>query len=348
MRGGLGRLLRMKVPEILTARASESALRLNELRSLVHRDAAAVAPADLAVFCAGSYARLEASQHSDIDLFFVYGPGSSRAGKRVAEIQLFSKLIDIGDAMSFPEFSNDGKYLHTMTCDEVDEHLGSPRDDAQNLFTMRMLMLLESKSILGDETFERAQRSIIEAYYRDYPDHQSSFEPWFLLNDIGRFWKTLLLNYENRRNQRPERANDEPANEKRKNEQKVKNFKLKYSRMTTCFATVGALASFQTAITQDDVFELIQLTPQQRLATIADRVPVVSGQVEQVLESYAWFLEQTAQSKEDLLAGFADKPLRQERFNKANQYGDLMFQMIRGIAQANDSTGERLLRFLVI
>lgn len=339
----------MQVPPILTERAQESAARLELLRKSVAEKAGDVAPQDLAIFCAGSYARLEASEHSDIDMFFVYGPEASRSGKKVAEIQLFSRLIEIAEDMAFPEFSNDGQYLHTMSCDDVHEHLGSPTDDAQNLFTMRMLMLLESKCIYGQDSFAAVQRSIIEAYYRDYPDHQSSFEPWFLLNDIGRFWKTLLLNYENKRNQRPDEHETDPAvNELRKNKQKVKNFKLKYSRMTTCFATIGALASFQEAITMDNVFDLVQLTPQERLATIVERIPTVETEVERLLESYAWFLEQTAQTTAGLLAGFAEKELRKERFDKANEYGDLMFALIRAIAQAKDSAGERLLRFLVI
>jgi predicted nucleotidyltransferase len=338
----------MDVPRIFGQRSRESAARLDELRRRVSDDAAAVAPAELAVFCAGSYARLEASEHSDVDLFFVYGPGQTRDGNRVAEIQFFSRLVDVVEEMAFARFSNDGQYLQTMTCDEVHRHLGSPVDDAQNLFTMRMLMLLESRFIHGQSTFENVQRSIISAYYRDYPDHQSSFEPWFLLNDIGRFWKTLLLNYENKRNQRPDVDSRSEDNELRKTKQKVKNFKLKYSRMTTCFATVGALASFTEPIKEEDVFDLIQLTPQQRLLSIADRVPRVESEVERVLESYAWFLEQTAQTEEQLLAGFAEKELRQERFDKANSYGDLMFALIRGIARVNDEAGERLLRFLVI
>lgn len=338
----------MNAPQLLAARALGSEARLSELRNRVSQAAAAVAPVDLAVFCAGSYARHEASEHSDIDLFFVYGPGSSGQGKRTAEIQLFSNLIDIADDMNFPNFSNDGQYLHTLTCDEVHEHLGSPEDDARNLFTMRMLMLLESKCIYNDEVFSAVQKSIIEAYYRDYPDHQSSFEPWFLLNDIGRFWKTLLLNYENRRNQRAIHNENSEQYELRKKKQKVKNFKLKYSRMTTCFATMGALASMTDPIEQDDVFELVQKTPQERLHVISENIPAVKDKVDDVLESYGWFIEQTAQSTEELLDGFAQPERSLERFERANNYGDLMFSVLRGIAQERDPENERLLRFLVI
>ena len=345
----LGSVCCVTVPSLLQERAQTSEARVQELRKRVAKLAGPKSPEGLAVFCAGSYARLEASKYSDIDLFFVYGPNFGGVGKRTEEIQLFSQLIDIVDDMDFPKFSNDGQYLQTLSCDAVHEHLGSPADDYENLFTMRMLMLLESKCIHNDEIFASVQRSIIDAYYRDYPDHQSSFEPWFLLNDIGRFWKTLLLNYENRRNQRRDEAREDSEEyEIRKNKQKVKNFKLKYSRMTTCFATIGALASHDGPIKQDDVFELVQKTPQERLLVIADLVPSVAGKVDEVLESYAWFLEQTGQSESALLAGFGDKRQRQERFERANAYGDSMFSLLRGIAKVKDPDDERLLRFLVI
>lgn len=330
--------------EILSQRATYSNLRLDELKKRIKSKPEANAIDNFAIFCAGSYARQEASAYSDIDLFFLYGPHMKQeAQSHIKEVCLFASVIDIANAMEFPEFSNDGQYLHTLSCDDILEHLGSPKDDELNFFTMRMLLLLESACVYGEEVFEGAQRAMISAYFRDYPDHQSSFEPWFLINDIGRFWKTLLLNYEHRRNQ--------PATDVlQKNKQKVKNFKLKYSRMTTCFATIAALASLSEP-TEAGIHSLVQKSPQQRLLSVAAALPEVSALVHEVLEKYAWFLEQTGQTEEQLRSGFEDKQHRTERFQRANEYGDAMFDLISAIGEARgkgEGDRNRLLRYLVI
>jgi len=329
----------MERPAILADRATYSRVRLDELRERITTQLDASALTDLTVFCAGSYARLEASKHSDIDLFFIYGMEEvERKHKRIDELSMFASIIDIARTMNLPAFSNDGQYLETFHCSDVLTHLGSREDDGLNLFTLRMLLLLESECLFGDETFNRVQAEIVNAYYRDYPDHQDSFQPRFLINDVGRFWKTLLLNYEHRRNQPTE---DESV----KNRQKVKNFKLKYSRMTTCFATIAALAVTKNP-SEEDVLRLVQHTPADRLLYVADRLPSLKGRVGDVLQSYAWFIEQTGQSESDLLAGFADKQGRVDRFARANEYGDLMFKLLGEISEVADQP--RLLRYLVI
>lgn len=333
----------MTRPAIMDTRSEYSRTRLDELSQKLLGVADEHMPEDLAVFCAGSYARFEASKYSDIDLFFVYGsPELERPDKRIREIRLFASLIDAAQIMGFQQFSNDAEYLETIHCDDVLKHLGAPEDDGLNHFTMRMLMLLESKCLRGETTFEQVQRQTISAYYRDYPDHQSSFEPWFLINDIGRFWKTLLLNYENKRNQ----DFDDPV---RKNKQKVRNFKLKYSRMTTCFATIAALASHHETIDEDDVLRLVQLTPQRRLEHVAERMPAVTDEVDAIQTEYAWFMEQTGQPEEALRAGFEDRVHREERFVRANSYGDKVFALLTAIAEHSPrDQSEKLLRYLVI
>jgi predicted nucleotidyltransferase len=337
------RLHGMPRPPIMDRRAEYSRMRLEELAHRLNSIPAEHTPEDLAVFCAGSYARQEASEYSDIDLFFIYGTQNvERQDKRLREIRLFASTIDAAQAMGFPEFSNDAQYLETIHCSDVLRHLGAREDDGLNHFTMRMLMLLESKCLVGAATFEQVQREIIAAYYRDYPDHQSSFEPWFLINDIGRFWKTLLLNYENKRNQ-------DSADPVQKNKQKVRNFKLKYSRMTTCFATIAALASHQETIGEDHVLELVQLTPQGRLERVADRMPAVAAEVQSIQAEYAWFMQQTGKPEEELRAGFEDRVHREERFQRANSYGDKMFALLVAIAKHSPrEQSDKFLRYLVI
>jgi predicted nucleotidyltransferase len=337
----------MELPKILAERETYSRIRLNEFKQRVSKVAAGKDVEGLAVFCAGSYARHEASEHSDIDLFFVYddvsdGQNIGWKSRKTNEIKLFADIINVAEAMDFPAFSNDSQYLHTLRCSDILKHLGSPTDDFDNFFTMRMLMLLESQCVFGEEAFVAIQRNIVAAYYRDYPDHQASFEPWFLMNDIGRFWKTLLLNYEHKRNQ--------PTDDfSIKTKQKVKNFKLKFSRMTTCFATISALGSYDSPVNEEQIVELAQKTPRERLQVVVENIPETENAVTKVLTAYAWFIEQTGQSTDDLNSGFEDKASRADRFDRANSYGDAMYELLTVIGVSQDVDQQnRLLRYLVI
>lgn len=50
--------------------------------------------------------------------------------------------------------------------------LGKPDDDASNTFTARLLLLLESKSLLGDDVYIEAIADVIASYWRDFADHK--------------------------------------------------------------------------------------------------------------------------------------------------------------------------------
>ncbi|HZS60327.1 MAG TPA: hypothetical protein VFA43_13725 [Gemmatimonadaceae bacterium] len=295
---------------------------------------------ELTIFSAGSYGRLEASQHSDIDMFFlVSGDKSALANPRTRELNIFGKIIDIVEGLGFPQFSNDCEYLVFLHSNEILKHLGGPTDDQMNYFTARMLLLLESSCLYGHNTYDSIIREIIDSYFKDFPDHPSNFQATFLLNDICRYWKTLLLNYENKRNLRT-------GDEIRKIKQKVRNFKLKYSRMTTCFATIAALGSLPAPVSQEQVISLTRLTPRQRLEGIPSRVPAASNAVGYLLEKYSAFLELTGLPTSELEAHFKDKAQRRQMFTQANEYGDAMFELLRIIDETDSEL--RLLRQLVV
>jgi predicted nucleotidyltransferase len=328
-------------PNIYQERADYSRRQLTELRKrLAKLDEVRDFPT-LAIYGAGSYARLEASEHSDIDMFFLNaGDEKDISELRTKCMRLFGKVIDIIDDMGFPKLSNDCEYLVLLHTKEIVSNLGNRKDDHENYFTARMLLLLESQCVYGDEPFERITTEIVRSYFKDFPDHKQTFTPMFLLNDICRFWKTLLLNYEHKR----KFQEGEQDIEERKTHQKVRNFKLKYSRMTTCFASIAALGSYLAPVTEEQVLEMTKLTPRQRLQSITSRIPEATAAVNDVLNQYAWFLEMTGLPTSDLEAHFSDKQQRTEMFRKANEYGDSMFRLLQTI----DQTGPTLLRTLVI
>jgi predicted nucleotidyltransferase len=304
--------------------------RISEIRELEHFP-------EITIYCAGSYARLEASEYSDIDLFFLYSATPNDIEEpKTSQIRFFSKLIEIVEDMRFPKLSNDGEYLTLTHTSDLLNDLGSRDDDYKNFFTARMLLLLESQCIYKDEIYNDAIKRVIEAYFRDYPGHEGSFRPTFLVNDIVRYWKTLCLNYENKRN-KPTDNNEKLI------KQKVKNFKLKFSRMNTCFAMIAGLLCQESTIDQELIFNLVHKTPMERLDIALSFIPDVSELLDEMRDQYAWFLHLTGLPTVDLHAQFDNDIFRHYAYDKANKYGDSMFRLLQLIDKKRNN-----LRYLVI
>lgn len=338
---GLPTAVTLVIDDIYTQKAVYSKGRLQELRNRISESKAADRIPGLTIFVAGSYARHEASAHSDLDPFFVcHGDRSDEARPHTNELEMFGDLIRIGNTMNFPKFSGDSKYLEVHAANDIRDTLGSREDDARNHFTLRLLMLLESKPLFGDAVYEIVLTQFVDAYFRDYPDHQATFEPTFLINDIARYWRTVLANYEHLRNQRGADAE--------RIEQKVRNYKLKYSRLTTCFATIAALSSFDAPVGPEQVLATIARTPRERLELVADRVSEARSCVQAILDGYAAFLQMTELPTEDLQRLFRDKTKRAELFSAARAYGDEFFGLLATLDRLPTSQQGRILRTLVV
>ncbi len=323
------------VENLFSRRAAYSHERLRKLTALLKKAECVSNFRGFTIFTAGSYGRLEASQFSDIDPFFIVASEHRPYdGIRLPAIRMLSEVIGICDRLRFPEFSNDGEFLQILRLDLMLSSLGSPEDDYNNYFTARMLLMLESRPLFGARIYDSALRKIVDTYFRDYPYHPKDFRPIFLINDILRFWKTLCLNYENKRNQEDERN---------KNKQKIKNFKLKYSRLMTCFATVAKLSAYRGTINPNAVLAICRETPAQRLRSIAHTHPRLRGHVKEALTQYAWFLAKTGISAEDLERNFGREKNRQDAFDHAARFGDTIYEIVRNL---NEETGN--LRYLVV
>ncbi len=327
--------------ELFEIRAKYSETRIDALQAAIEKRAAPIKLEGLTIFTVGSYGRLEASEHSDIDLFFVYGPkddpdGAEKPHRNTNEIRLFGRLIDIVEEQGFPPLSNDAQFLESHKTSDVLMHLGSRYDDSKNYFTTRMLLLLESRCLYGEGSYDQVVEEILNSYYRDYPGHEENFRPWFLLNDIMRFWKTLLLNYENKRHL---------VSDDEKTKQRVKNFKLKFSRVTTCFATIAAVGANSARVDLNEMKSIVRITPRERLLRVADQIPALGATVTHLLEEYSWFLTQTALTTEDLQAIFENEEGRRRHFDRAERYVDSLYKMILEIDAAQD---QNFLRSLVL
>jgi hypothetical protein len=77
--------------------------------------------------------------------------------------------------------------------------IGLEDDGNQNL-TRRMLLLLESRWVLGEEVFRRVKGDVLEDYLKDLD--KDYHPPRFLLNDVFRYWRTIAVDFERKHRDR--------------------------------------------------------------------------------------------------------------------------------------------------
>ena len=160
-------------------------------------------------------------------------------------------------------------------------------------------------------------KEVIKAYWRDYEDHKSDFIPAFLANDIIRLWRTFCVNYEARTQRAPE---DEKA------KGKLKNYKLKHSRMLTCYSALLYLLAFYrmaNTVTPDDALAMSQLTPTARLEWLLQQKSLDSSHtiIREILQQYDQFLERTNVTENTLLQQFHDKERSRKLIVAAYSFG---------------------------
>lgn len=167
--------------ELLERRRRETAERIDKLqRELTEAEARCAEKA--CVYAIGPFGRGEAGRYSDLDLFIAGQTRDKRPLLRLLdEILVKADLIEVTRKHSIPEFSGDGRYLVHYTVDQLVDTLGKREDDAKNTFTARLLLLLESKPLLGRSIYAKITEDVISAYWRDFEDHK---------NDLSRlFWQ---------------------------------------------------------------------------------------------------------------------------------------------------------------
>lgn len=331
--------------QILETRRQETDSRVNHLRSQLG-DAAHRAHDKACVYMTGSFARGEAGKHSDLDLFIVgKGDKNSRKLRRLDEICIKADLIQITRRNGIPEFSGDGQYLVHYTIDELITTLGKSDDDATNTFTARLLLLLESRPLIEESVYAEIIDQVMTSYWRDYEDNKTQFMPAFLANDILRLWRTFCVNYEARTAKEPE---------DKKAKRKLKNYKLKHSRLLTCYsALVYLLAIYRSAgtVSPDDCVEMVRLTPTGRIEALGQREvlpepakPIVAD----LLTKYEEFLSETDAAEDDLVSRFLDREKSRQLFQAANRFGDVVFELMNALRTDPDGNVNKFFRRLLV
>lgn len=295
----------------------------------------------LCVYVTGSYGRLEAWRESDVDPFFLYDSGAeTERFPWTSFVRLSARLIETAKEMDFPPFTQDGRYLEVQYVSDMERVLGSPNDDSLNAFTARMLLLLESQPLHDEALYTKLLERIIGFYYRDFDDHADDFLPIFLVNDILRFWRTLTLNYEHHRLKLLPLTDEELR--RKKAESALKNYKLKVSRLATCFSMVANLSSMPAPVTAEQVFHLCRITPAERFFRLRDRSEEAARLIDRLAEVYGAFLADIQREEAVLLTHFADSDNRRAALDRGSEYGDLIYRLLEEIVPRDR------MRFLVL
>jgi hypothetical protein len=326
----------------LAERRAQTAERLATLTAHL-KDAEALAAGKACVYATGSFGRREASSHSDLDLFIV---GKSRSDKRkgsllsrLDEICIKADLIEVTRKLNIKEFSGEGRYLVHYSVEEFRSSLGTPEDDVKNTLTARLLLLLESRPLLEKAVYEEVIAEVLEAYWRDYADHRKDFIPAFLTNDILRLWRTFCVNYEARSLRVPE---------SKKAEGKLENFKLKHSRLLTCYSAILYLLGVyrrQQTVTPVDAVAMTQLTPTERLEWLLGQSHLAESHenVINLLSQYERFLRTTNKDERELVSDFMSKEKSRSYMSEAAEFGNTVFDVLTSIGGEN-----RFHRLLVV
>ena len=323
--------------ELLSRRRKETQLKIQKLRTKL-AEAETRCQGKACVYVTGSYGRGEASRHSDLDLFIV-GHGSVRepALRGLDEILIKADLIDVTRQLHIRDFSGDGEYLRHYPIKKLVGHLGTPRDDVENTFTARLLLLLESFPLLGETVYGQITGEVIKAYWKDYEQNKNTYMPAFLANDILRMWRTFCVNYE-------ARTHSEPAEEMAK--KRLKNYKLKHSRLLTCYSALLYLLAVFTknkTVSPTDAKNMICLTPTGRLEWLLEQSHCKKAHraIRNLIAQYESFLSKTDAPEKKLVELFMDKEKRARIFGSKYAFGNAVSEVLEIVGE--DSLFYRLL-----
>jgi hypothetical protein len=182
-------------------------------------------------------------------------------------------------------------------------------------------------------------KQTIDFYYSDYLANRGTFRPTFLINDILRFWRTLCLNYEHKRSRkRREDGRDDP-NAPWRADSALDNLKLRFSRLSTCYSMVIALAAEPTPVTPERVLQLCLTAPTERWAIAAEHASShardeAREKHEAILEAYEYFLDQVGDEAalKERLASHAE---RERTRQKAGEFGQLVSEFLLATCQGD-------------
>lgn len=282
--------------------------------------------ADVCVYACGSLARFELVEDSDLDLFFINN--TDEEFSNLKKYNFFSTLHKIIKNLGFSDPSKEGMYWDFIAKKDLLD-IGSRKEDYNNSLTARLLLILESKPIFNEQLYDNIVNEVVEKYFVDFDGREGDFYPMFLMNDIFRYWYTLTLNYEFRRDN-----NDSP------NEKYWKRLKLKYARLLTCFSFVVCL--FEKDITQAKVIAIIKKSPLERLDYILELYnddQELSSIISEIKAKYSEFIRLR---KDESPSYWKIPDNKKSALKNADDFHSAMSKLMSGIYKLNPELKKKL------
>lgn len=300
------------------------------------------------VYAVGSGGRGELSRRSDIDVFLV----TNQEVKRINEVRLQTAVLRAMRKLGFPDPSNDASFVKLHASSTLIERLGEPADDAENTFTVRMLLLLESKPVAGSSVHSALLDRALDAYWKNAAGHERDYLPIILLNDIIRYWRILLLNYESKTASKVRELADAKGSDKRARmaqlqaDRWLRSYKLRFSRSLMCYSSVCYLLANAhncrvltgtACVTKADVGRMVRLVPLDRLDQSLKWTRDISGTAPigiRLRELYAQFLKTGERDKRQLLQAFGSSA-KAKHMKAAEEFGQQLYELVELIGHGN-------------
>jgi hypothetical protein len=222
----------------------------------------------------GSFARYEASSESDLDYFAICRTDSELdvVCAKMDEIRpLIRKIVPKAAAAG-------GAFEQVESLEAMLRNIGGAKDQ-NDKFTRRILCLLESEWLHGEEILVDVRGEILRKYIRDtITDHQLAL---FLLNDIVRYYRTICVDFEFKTAEA-----GKPWG--------TRNVKLGFSRKLIYFSGVLAVGEthYRTAAKKRERLEELFSMP------VIDRIQAICGaRADRALGLYDEFLAEFAKKE---------------------------------------------------
>ncbi|MFJ4385989.1 DUF294 nucleotidyltransferase-like domain-containing protein [Pseudomonas sp. NPDC089408] len=283
-------------------------------RALKETVAPLVGQSPLTVVAVGSYGRREASCVSDIDFFIVHDGRlpDERLEAILNQVNAHVRPLSQRGESDHAKFGRDALSLYSsLSC-----HMGWKRESSTAL-TRRMLLLLEGCSLFGDAAHDHWKNDLLRRYV---PGEQGTGLSRFMLNDLVRYYRTLMANFEEKQAEGKAWG--------------VRNIKLQFSRKLLFIGGIVVIAEAFGLPAHARVrrFEyLLAHTPLQRLATIGQS----NEHTEQLFEWYAVFLK---------LISSAHYRQHLDQLSAAHASADPVYREIKAIGNAFSEKLEQWLR----
>jgi len=286
---------------------------------------------DYCIALAGSFARMEACEASDLDFMVISRePLAAPDAKQIVEaVRQLATERDI--ALPNP----DGAFsLHAVeTYERLMDRVGS-RDDTMEWLTQRMLLLMEARPIHNAGVFRDALRHIVATYLEEVTGGPHK-DPVFLLNDAIRYFRTVCVNYQHK----AWAEGDKWC---------LRNVKLRHSRVIIYAALVLTILN-ASQITDKHAYLLqaLDLTPLQRIVRVY--VDADDTGYRRILSAYDAFLRRVSdvETRGALQVDYSDRYMSSVYRDMRVSAMAITAELLRFVMAQRERWGETILEYLL-